>query len=139
MQQTSEAPRLADTGKHERLPEHDLLNSLIGKWITEGETIPNDASPAQKIGGLERHRVLTVELAVDKRIHLHGFANRLGEALRGVSRELLDLVDEMRLVRVVQRVRNVRQLFEMIAFHQSTDFLESRQSDVAMGRDANRP
>jgi Protein of unknown function (DUF1579) len=49
MKRMSEAPRLADTGKHQRLPEHDLLSSLVGKWITEGETIPNDASPAQKI------------------------------------------------------------------------------------------
>jgi hypothetical protein len=36
-------------GKHIRLPENDLLNSLIGKWMTEGETISNDGSPTLKI------------------------------------------------------------------------------------------
>jgi Protein of unknown function (DUF1579) len=38
MQHTPELSRLADVGEHQRLPEHDLLNSLIGRWITEGET-----------------------------------------------------------------------------------------------------
>ena len=49
MQHTTKPPRPTDIGKHQRFPEHDLLNSLIGKWMTEGETIPNDASPALKI------------------------------------------------------------------------------------------
>ena len=49
MSHAREAPRLADTRKHIRLPEHDLLNSLIGKWMTEGETISNDGSPSLKI------------------------------------------------------------------------------------------
>jgi hypothetical protein len=49
MSHAPEAPRLAETAKHKRLPEHDLLNSLIGKWMTEGETISNDGSPALKI------------------------------------------------------------------------------------------
>jgi hypothetical protein len=44
-----ETPRLADTAEHRRLPEHDLLNSLIGKWMTEGETIPTEGSPPLKI------------------------------------------------------------------------------------------
>jgi Protein of unknown function (DUF1579) len=35
--------------EHQRLPEHDLLNSLIGKWITAGETIPSDGAPAVEI------------------------------------------------------------------------------------------
>jgi Protein of unknown function (DUF1579) len=42
-------PRLAEVTEHQRLPEHELLNSLIGKWITEGETIPTDGAPATKI------------------------------------------------------------------------------------------
>jgi hypothetical protein len=33
---TGERPRLADVARHQRLPEHELLNSLIGKWITGG-------------------------------------------------------------------------------------------------------
>lgn len=49
MKHTPELPRLADIVKHQRLPDHDLLNSLIGRWITEGETISNDGSPALKI------------------------------------------------------------------------------------------
>jgi hypothetical protein len=46
---TGAQPRLADVTQHERLPEHELLNSLIGKWITEGETIPTDGAPPIKI------------------------------------------------------------------------------------------
>jgi Protein of unknown function (DUF1579) len=49
MSHAPDAPRLPETAKHKRLPEHDLLNSLIGKWMTEGETISNDGSPALKI------------------------------------------------------------------------------------------
>lgn len=41
-----DAPRLADVTVHQRLPEHDLLNSLIGKWITVGKTVPADGAPA---------------------------------------------------------------------------------------------
>jgi hypothetical protein len=43
------APRFAEATEHRRLPEHDLLDSLIGKWITVGETIPTDGTPALKI------------------------------------------------------------------------------------------
>jgi hypothetical protein len=49
MQHTPKLPRLEEIGKHQRLPEHDLLKSLIGRWITKGETISNDGSPALKI------------------------------------------------------------------------------------------
>lgn len=38
------APRLADVAEQQRLPEHDLLSSLIGRWITVGETIPTDGA-----------------------------------------------------------------------------------------------
>jgi Protein of unknown function (DUF1579) len=44
-----EAPRLADVAEQQRLPEHDLLNSLIGRWITVGATIPTDGAPALQI------------------------------------------------------------------------------------------
>jgi hypothetical protein len=47
---TGDAPRLADVTEHARLAEHDLLNTLIGKWITVGETIPADGAPAVRIG-----------------------------------------------------------------------------------------
>jgi hypothetical protein len=46
---TADVPRLAEVTAHQRLPEHDLLNSLIGRWITVGETLPADDAPAVKI------------------------------------------------------------------------------------------
>jgi Protein of unknown function (DUF1579) len=46
---TEERPLLAEVTEHRRLPEHDLLNSLIGRWITEGETIPVADTLAVKI------------------------------------------------------------------------------------------
>jgi Protein of unknown function (DUF1579) len=46
---TGEPPPLAEATVHERLPEHDLLSSLIGKWVTDGETVTGDGSPATKI------------------------------------------------------------------------------------------
>jgi Protein of unknown function (DUF1579) len=46
---TGDIPRLADVTEHQRVPEHDLLNSLIGKWITVGETIPTNGAPAVRI------------------------------------------------------------------------------------------
>jgi Protein of unknown function (DUF1579) len=42
-------PRLAEATEHRRLPEHDAMNSLVGKWITIGETTPTDAAPALEI------------------------------------------------------------------------------------------
>jgi hypothetical protein len=44
-----QTPRLADAAEHRRLPQHELLSSLIGKWMTVGETIPTDGSPALEI------------------------------------------------------------------------------------------
>ena len=46
---SGDAPRLADVTEHRRLPEHELLNSLIGKWITAGETVPTDGAPAVEV------------------------------------------------------------------------------------------
>jgi Protein of unknown function (DUF1579) len=43
---TGDVPRLGDVTEHERLPEHDLLDSLIGRWNTVGETVPTDDAPA---------------------------------------------------------------------------------------------
>jgi hypothetical protein len=34
---------------HQRLPEHEVMSSLIGKWITTGETIPADGTSPQEI------------------------------------------------------------------------------------------
>jgi Protein of unknown function (DUF1579) len=42
-------PRLAEATEHQRLPEHEVLNSLVGKWITVGETIQADGTPALAI------------------------------------------------------------------------------------------
>jgi Protein of unknown function (DUF1579) len=42
-------PRLADAMEHQRMPEHELLSSLIGKWITVGRTVPTGDEPALPI------------------------------------------------------------------------------------------
>jgi hypothetical protein len=42
-------PRLAAKPEHQLLPEHKLLESLIGRWITLGETIPADGGSPLKI------------------------------------------------------------------------------------------
>jgi hypothetical protein len=44
-----DAPRLAEPTQRQRLPEHDILTSLIGKWMTLGETISSDGAPAVPI------------------------------------------------------------------------------------------
>jgi hypothetical protein len=46
---TGDQPRLAEPAEHERVPEHERLKTFIGKWITEGETVPTDDSPALRI------------------------------------------------------------------------------------------
>jgi hypothetical protein len=46
---TGDQPRLAEPTEHQRLPEHELMSSLVGKWITTGETIPIDGGAALKI------------------------------------------------------------------------------------------
>jgi hypothetical protein len=46
---TGGLPRLAEPDEHERLPEHELLSVFIGKWMTVGETVPTDDSPALRI------------------------------------------------------------------------------------------
>jgi Protein of unknown function (DUF1579) len=46
---SKDRPRLAETTEHRRLPEHELMSSLVGKWITVGETIPSDGAPALEI------------------------------------------------------------------------------------------
>jgi hypothetical protein len=42
-------PRLGDATVHQRLPEHDLMNTLVGKWITARETIPGDGTPHSRL------------------------------------------------------------------------------------------
>jgi len=42
-------PRLAEVAEHRQLPEHDAMGSLVGKWITVGETIPTDGASALQI------------------------------------------------------------------------------------------
>jgi Protein of unknown function (DUF1579) len=46
---TGPEPRLGDAIAHRRVPEHELLNSLIGKWMTVGQTVPADGTPALSI------------------------------------------------------------------------------------------
>jgi hypothetical protein len=30
---TGDRPRLAEPTEHQRLPEHELMSSLVGKWV----------------------------------------------------------------------------------------------------------
>lgn len=46
---TGGEPRLADTTVHQRLPEHEVMGSLVGKWINIGQTMPSDDTPALEI------------------------------------------------------------------------------------------
>jgi hypothetical protein len=41
--------QLGGVGVQQRLPEHELLGSLIGKWMTVGETVPAEGEPAVTI------------------------------------------------------------------------------------------
>jgi hypothetical protein len=42
-------PHLADPATHTRVPELDLLNTLIGTWVTVGVTVPSDGSEPLKL------------------------------------------------------------------------------------------
>jgi Protein of unknown function (DUF1579) len=42
-------PRFAEATQHRRLPEHEFMSSLVGNWITLGETIPADGTPPLEI------------------------------------------------------------------------------------------
>jgi hypothetical protein len=42
-------PLLAEPTEHVRLPEHEVMSSLVGKWITTGATIPVDGTPPLEI------------------------------------------------------------------------------------------
>jgi hypothetical protein len=46
---TGDSPRLADPGRHQRLPEHEVMSTLIGRWLTVGETTATDDAPALRI------------------------------------------------------------------------------------------
>jgi len=43
------APQMVAPTQHQRLPEHEAMSSLIGKWITTGETAPASGAPPQEI------------------------------------------------------------------------------------------
>jgi hypothetical protein len=44
-----DAPRLAAPTRQTRLAEHDVMSSLIGKWLTIGATVATDDGPALEI------------------------------------------------------------------------------------------
>src|SRR5215510_2334560 len=69
-----EAPRLAEPTEQQRLPEHDLLDSLIGKWMTVGHTIPTDeAAP------LEIHASDIYEWVAGRFFVVHTAYGRIGD------------------------------------------------------------
>jgi hypothetical protein len=72
---TGDSPHLADPTEHERLPEHELLNSLIGKWMTEGTTIPADGAPAVTI-----HASDIYEWVAGRFFVLHTAYGRIGDS-----------------------------------------------------------
>lgn len=75
---TGERPRLADVTRHQRLPEHELLNSLTGKWITEGATIPTDGAPALMIQACDIYEWVAGGFFV-----VHTAYSRIGDADAG--------------------------------------------------------
>jgi Protein of unknown function (DUF1579) len=69
-----EAPRLAEPTEQQRLPEHDLMDSLIGKWMTVGHTIPtDDESP------LEIHASDIYEWVAGRFFVVHTAYGRVGD------------------------------------------------------------
>jgi hypothetical protein len=70
-----EAPRLAETTEHQRVPELDLLNSLIGTWMTVGRTIPTDGAP-----GLEIHASDIYEWVAGRFFVVHTAYGSIGES-----------------------------------------------------------
>jgi hypothetical protein len=72
---TGSQPRLGDETVHQRLPEHDLMNSLIGKWMTVGQTISTDGEPA-----LDIHASDIYEWVAGRFFLLHTAYGRIGDA-----------------------------------------------------------
>jgi Protein of unknown function (DUF1579) len=71
---TGSQPRLGDEMVHQRLAEHDLMNSLIGKWMTVGQTIPTDGEPA-----LDIHASDIYEWVAGRFFVLHTAYGRIGD------------------------------------------------------------
>jgi hypothetical protein len=71
---TGSQPRLGDEMVHQRLPEHDLMNSLIGKWMTVGQTISTDGEPA-----LDIHASDIYEWVAGRFFLLHTAYGRIGD------------------------------------------------------------
>jgi hypothetical protein len=74
-QSTENAPHLAAPTAQKRLPQHDVMSSLIGKWITVGETIATDNAPA-----LEIHASDIYEWVAGRFFVLHTAYGRIGDA-----------------------------------------------------------
>jgi hypothetical protein len=68
-------PRLAAPDEHRRLPEHELMSSLVGKWITAGTTIPTDDAPALDIAASDIYEWVPGGFFV-----LHVAYGRIGDA-----------------------------------------------------------
>jgi hypothetical protein len=71
---TGSQPRLGDEVVHRRLPEHDLMESLIGKWMTVGQTISSDGEPA-----LDIHASDIYEWVAGRFFVVHTAYGRIGE------------------------------------------------------------
>jgi Protein of unknown function (DUF1579) len=69
------APRMVAPQQQERLPEHDVMSSLIGKWMTVGETIPNDGAPPTTI-----HASDIYEWVAGRYFVVHTAYGRIGDA-----------------------------------------------------------
>jgi Protein of unknown function (DUF1579) len=72
---TENQPRLAAPDDHQRLPEHELMSSLVGKWTTLGKTIPTGDSPALDIAASDIYEWVPGGFFL-----LHTAYGRLGEA-----------------------------------------------------------
>jgi len=65
-------------GGRERGHEYDLLDGFIGKWITEGHTVANDATPAASITASDIY-----EWAPGRFFILHTAYGRIGDVAVG--------------------------------------------------------
>jgi Protein of unknown function (DUF1579) len=68
---SGDAPRMVAPSQHQRLPEHEAMSSLIGKWINTGETIPANGTPPEEISASDIYewvagRFFVVHTAYDR-------------------------------------------------------------------------
>jgi hypothetical protein len=68
-------PRLAEATERQRSPEHELLDSLVGKWITVGETIQAEGAPALAISASDVYEWVAGRFFV-----LHTAYGRIGDS-----------------------------------------------------------